>query len=105
MNAPVTVEAGDKIGFTNEGDYGPISFNYVERHRTYFSKENVTNATGVPNYPLTGDVVQFDYTYLPAIFSIAVEVDPSKFLLECLFIRLNTNSNFASCLRDSLPAV
>ena len=81
MNTAVEVEAGDKIGFTNQGDYGPISFTYAERRRTYFSKVNVTNATGVliPNYPLTGDVVKFDYTYLPSIFSIAVELDTSEF--------------------------
>lgn len=84
MNTTVTVEAGDKIGFTNEGNYGPISFTYAERRRTYFSKVNVTNATGVliPNYPLTGDVVKFDYTYLPSFFSIAVELHPSEFLTE-----------------------
>ena len=81
MNTTVTVEAGDKIGFTNEGNYGPISFTYVERHRTYFAKVN-SSANGIPSYPLTGDVVRFDYTYLPSIFSIAVELDPSEFLVE-----------------------
>ena len=86
MNTEVTVEAGDKIGFTNEGDYGPISLTYAERHRTYYARVNVTNANGVPNYPVTGDVVTFDVLYLPSIFSIAVQVDPSMFLVEYFFM-------------------
>ena len=80
LNTAIAIEAGDKIGFTNEGNYGPISFEYSESHRTYLSRVNLTNGTGIPNYPLTGDIVKFDPVYFPAIFSIAVEVDRSKFL-------------------------
>ena len=69
---------GIALDETNEGNVGPISFQYVESHRTYFAGVNLS-AAGVPSYPAVGTVVAFD---LPLIyyrrFSVAVELDQSK---------------------------
>ena len=77
LNSSTAVNAGDLIGWTNEGNVGPISFQYVASHRTYFSTVNLTS-TGVPSYPSVGTLVPFDEVYLPSMFSVAVELESSK---------------------------
>ena len=65
------VHAGDRIGWTNEDDFGVISFQYIEGHRTYFRKyEN-------SEYPRTSDTYKFDNIDLPSMFSVAVKIDDS----------------------------
>jgi len=76
LNTTFAVNTGDRTGWTNEGNYGAISFQYVERHRTFFVKGNLTGQ-GLPTYPTVGHIVTFDATYLPSMFSVAVELDPT----------------------------
>lgn len=56
---------GDYIGFTNEGDVGPISFSYNAERRTIFVGQNAAAM------PRVGDKFQFQ-NQLQAFFSIAV---------------------------------
>ncbi|KAI0220244.1 hypothetical protein LSAT2_028230, partial [Lamellibrachia satsuma] len=64
------VLANDRIGWTNEDDFGVISFRYIEGHRTYFRKyEN-------SEYPRTNEEYTFDNIDLPSVFSVAVKIDP-----------------------------
>ena len=80
LNTTFAVNTGDRIGWTNEGTYGPISFQYEEQHRTYFTAINYSNSSN-PVFPNEGTSVTFDSTYLPSIFSIAVQLDPGKIYL------------------------
>ena len=68
----VMVKQGDRIGWTNEGEFGPVSFQYVEGHETYFRKVEGTQ------WPVQGNEYVFDNIHLPSIFSLGVEVDPSE---------------------------
>ncbi|KAI0241694.1 hypothetical protein LSAT2_020955, partial [Lamellibrachia satsuma] len=65
------VHAGDRIGWTNEDDFGVISFQYTEGHRTYFRKYDNSE------YPRTNDTYTFDNINLPSMFSVAVKIDES----------------------------
>ena len=83
INTTIAIQAGDRIGWTCEGTYGVILFDYVNLHHTYFSKINIsktiTPGVDVPVFPNPGTSVTFDPTYLPSLFSVAVELDLSKF--------------------------
>ena len=62
------------LGFTNDYDESPISFEYDEDVSMYYRGiEDI----GVPEQ---GDRLTFLNVPLPAIFSIAVKIDPSMFL-------------------------
>ena len=76
------VQSLDRIGFTNEATFGVISFRYVQGHRTYFRK---VEQDGTDDYPIENNNYRFDNIYLPAIFAIAAEVDPSKCGVSSLF--------------------
>ncbi|CAH1795957.1 unnamed protein product, partial [Owenia fusiformis] len=61
--------SGDKIGWTYEGDIGPISLSYGQNHLTYFLP--LDNG---PN-PQIGREYNFESSPLKAIFSIGVLID------------------------------
>ena len=63
--------AGDRIGWTYEGEFGVISFDYVQGHKTYYAE---VSTVGLPD---VGSTVVFQSIPLPAVFSIAVEMDLS----------------------------
>lgn len=63
------VKANDRIGWTFEDDFGAISFNYSENHRTYFR-----DIDSDQEYPLVGNEYKFTRIHLPSIFSIGVQV-------------------------------
>ena len=67
------VAAGDRIGWNFEGSLGIISFQYVEEHKTYFRKVENTD------FPIVQNTYTFDNIHLPSIFSVAVQIDPSKY--------------------------
>lgn len=71
----IRVQSGDHVGFTTEASYGVISFQYVQNHKTYF--RTVENS-GRTDYPLIGNTYMFDNIFLPATFSIAMQIDPGK---------------------------
>ena len=63
-------QQGDRIGWRFTDPVGLISFDYTETHKTYFSASR-----GEQEVYKT---YEFDNIYLPAIFSIAVHIDPGK---------------------------
>ena len=70
----ISVESDDRLGFTYESST-PISYKFVHGHRSYFRKANDTD-----DYPTIGKTYEFDRLEQFRMFSIAVEIDPSKFL-------------------------
>ena len=70
------VQAGDRVGWTCEGFTGIISFQYVDEHKTYFRKVEGND------YPILQNTYTFDNIHLPSIFSVAVQIDPSKYMCE-----------------------
>ena len=62
------VEAGDRIGWTNEDNFLAISFQFDIGHRTYFRKVEDDQ------FPVLNNDYTFDNVHLPSIFSVAVEV-------------------------------
>ena len=63
------LETADVIGWTNEQDYSPISFNLVSSYLTRFHSiaDDMT-------YPLINETVTLDTIVFPAVFSVAVEI-------------------------------
>ena len=76
MNKTVFIVEGDVIGWTFEGNQGPISFRYDPTHKTHYAIFKKVN--GVDVLPVLGENVKFESIILPAKYSIAVQVDPSK---------------------------
>ena len=66
----VMVKEGDKIGWTNEAEFGVVSFRYAEGHKTNFRKVKGSM------WPVLGNEYVFGNIHLPSTFSVAVEVDP-----------------------------
>ncbi|CAH1795958.1 unnamed protein product [Owenia fusiformis] len=64
--------SGDKIGWTYEGDIGPISLSFAQNHLTYFLP--LDNS---PN-PTVGREYEFEMLPLESIFSIGVLIDTSN---------------------------
>ncbi|CAH1795955.1 unnamed protein product, partial [Owenia fusiformis] len=81
--------SGDKIGWTYEGDIGPISLSSVQNHLTYFLP--LDNG---PN-PQIGSEYEFESLPLETIFSIGVLIDISK---RQRFVPLEWSQIFTLCL-------
>jgi hypothetical protein len=66
-------QASDRIGWGFHDPVGLISFDYVEQHKTYFTKSRPD-----PFVPEVTKTYEFDNIHLPSRFSVAVQIDPSK---------------------------
>lgn len=72
INQTVALSNGDRIGWTFEGNVGPICFQYLELHRTFLFQ--ILDS----KYLEVGQTAVFDKVNLPSQFSIATLVDGSK---------------------------
>ena len=59
------------IDWQNEGHVGPVSFNFLEGHRTYFRQVS-------GDRPVVDHDYRFDNIHLPSVFSVAVGIDSGK---------------------------
>jgi hypothetical protein len=71
LNGTFQVLTNDFIGWTNEGQMSPISFQYLESHRTYHYKFPSNQL------PQVAHTYTFDSSYLPSVFSIAALIEPA----------------------------
>lgn len=69
LNGTFLVKANDFIGWTYEGDFGPISFQYTPTHRTYWYKFDNGQ------FPVLEQVYILDEVILPSLFSIAALIE------------------------------
>ena len=78
-NEQVCIQSDDRLGFTYEAST-PISYQFVENHPSYLQNVNGSD------YPTIGNTYTFDGLSQSRVFSIAVEIEPCKFLYRLTFM-------------------
>ena len=80
MNERVCIKSNDRLGFTYE-ESTPISYDSEDGYPSYFR-----NVGGNDDYPTIGSTYTFNSVAQSLVFSMAVEIEPCKFLHRLTFM-------------------
>ena len=74
---PPRLRSGSYVGWTYADNVSPISFDFRDQYRSYYSTLNA----GAPG-PKVGDTLNFEPISFPAVFSIAATINTSKYHIQ-----------------------